>query len=76
MNTKRVEIKIYTEHLYCECGGEIKQEPKVIDEYGYCVDISVSVWPPIYYHVCDKCGKRDGLYETYPRLVYEEVKEY
>lgn len=66
MNTKRVETKVYTEHLYCECGGEIKKE----DSWGV-----VDTYPATYYHVCDKCGKRYGLHEVYPRLVYEECAE-
>ena len=65
MNAKRVETKVYTEHLYCECGGEMKYEQGlgVIDTY-----------PATYYHECSKCGKRAGYSCIYPRIVYEEVE--
>ena len=65
MNIKRVETKAYTEHMYCECGGEMKRE-----ECGYTVD----VYPLLYYHTCDKCGKQNAYHNIYPRIVYEEVE--
>ena len=74
MNTKRVETKVYTEHLYCECGGEMRQTSAQIDEFGTGVLASVATWPPTYYHYCDKCDRREPLHETYPRIVYEEVE--
>ena len=74
MTTKRVETKVYTEHLYCECGGEMKQEITNIDENGIGIVSSVATWPPTYYLVCDKCRRRQSSFEVYPRLVYEEVE--
>lgn len=65
MNTKRVETKVYTEHLYCECGGEMKYEE------GLGI---VCTYPPTYYHTCDQCGERRGCLDVYPRIVYEEVE--
>ena len=73
MTTKRVETKVYTEHMYCECGGEMKQQQS-INGSDMMVTTSLAVWPPRYYHYCDKCNKCEGLTETYPRLVYEEVE--
>ena len=65
MNTKRIETKVYTEHMYCECGGEMKRDE--------CMG-TVSTWPPLYYHTCDKCGKYGSYHSTYPRIVYEEIE--
>ncbi len=74
MNTKRVETKVYTEHLYCECGGEMRQELTNIDGSGTGISTSVATWPPTYYLVCDKCRRREASLDVYPRLVYEEVE--
>lgn len=74
MQTKRVETKVYTEHLYCDCGGEMTQEPANINDYGIGIASLVATWPPTYYHFCNKCGKQERLTETYPRIVYEEVE--
>ena len=65
MTTKRVETKVYTEHLYCECGGEITRGDNTS---------VLCTYPVTYSHSCNKCGKYVGLHETYPRLVYEEVE--
>jgi len=65
MDTRRVETKIYTEHIYCECGGELKYDQGLGN---------VSIYPPTYYHECNKCGDRRGLSYIYPRIVYEEVE--
>ena len=65
MTTKRAETKVYTEHLYCECGGELRYDP------GYGI---VGSYPPTYYHECDKCRERRGYSDIYPRIVYEEVE--
>ena len=70
MTTKRVETKVYTEHLYCECGGEMKQEIIGLDG----IAITVATWPPTYYLVCDKCRRRESSFEIYPKIVYEEVE--
>ena len=64
MITKRVETKVYTEHMYCECGGEMKQNTIVI----------LGTYPPTYSHICNRCGKTAGLNDMYPRIVYEEVE--
>ena len=65
MNTKRVETKVYTEHLYCECGGEITREE--------CTTV-LCTYPASYHHRCNKCGNVTVLHQTYPRIVYEEVE--
>lgn len=65
MNTKRVETKVYTEHMYCECGGEMRRDDTLS---------IVCTYPPTYYHICDKCGERKGYSDVYPRIVYEEVE--
>lgn len=70
MTTKRIETKVYTEHLYCECGGEMKQEITGLDG----IVTTVATWPPTYYLVCDKCRKRESSFDIYPRIVYEEVE--
>lgn len=72
MTTKRVETKVYTEHMYCECGGEMKMQETKFDDFQ--IQTSVLVWPPRYFHYCNKCGKDKALDYTYPRLVYEEVE--
>lgn len=65
MKTKRVETKVYTEHMYCECGGEFKYNGS---------GFSVAIYPTMYYHTCNKCKKMVDLNDVYPRLVYEEVE--
>ena len=65
MTTKRVETKVYTEHMYCECGGEITREESMT---------VLCTYPATYHHRCNKCGKIVGLNEVYPRIVYEEVE--
>ena len=65
MTTKRVETKVYTEHKYCECGGELKSDGR-----GY----QVGIYDTKYYHYCDKCNELVELYDMYPRIVYEEVE--
>jgi hypothetical protein len=65
MQTKRVETKVYTEHIYCECGGEMKYE----EPFGI-----LSTYPPIYYHICNKCRAFKNYQYIYPRIVYEEVE--
>lgn len=73
MTTKRVETKVYTEHIYCECGGEMKMPETKINGCGG-ITTTVATWPPTYYHYCDKCDRGEYLFETYPRIVYEEVE--
>ena len=65
MNIKRVETKVYTEHLYCDCGGEMKRSTD---------GVVLCTYPSQYGHVCDKCGKTENYHDCYPRIVYEEVE--
>ena len=66
MIVKKVETKVYTEHAYCECGGEFKSENTAYQR---------GTGPTVYYHICNKCNNDTFLDDIYPRLVYEEVKE-
>lgn len=74
MKIKRVETKVYTEHMYCECGGEMKMPETKFDGFGACVESTVLTWPPRYFHYCNKCGKDKALDYIYPRIVYEEME--
>lgn len=65
MNTKRVETKVYTEHMYCDCGGEMKRNTN-------CVVLCT--YPEQYGHSCINCGKTAVFTHIYPRIVYEEVE--
>ena len=65
MTTKRVETKVYTEHMYCECGGEITRKE--------CTAV-LCTYPATHHHSCDRCGKIIALHDVYPKLVYEEVE--
>lgn len=74
MTIKRVETKVYTEHMYCECGGEMKRPETKLDDFGTGIETTVLTWPPKYFHYCDKCGKDKAFDCAYPRMVYEEVE--
>ena len=65
MISKLVETKVYTEHQYCECGGEMKYEA------GLGI---LDIYPATYYHECDQCGRRAGFNCVYPRIIYKEVE--
>lgn len=65
MNVKKVETKVYTEHLYCSCGGELTATDSAHQS---------GTGPTLYWHSCDKCDKVVDLDNIYPRLVYEEVE--
>jgi hypothetical protein len=66
MKIKKVETKVYTEHAYCECGGEFTSTNAAYQR---------GTGPTLYWHSCDKCCKFVDLDNIYPRLVYEEVEE-
>ena len=46
--------------MICECGGEMKP-----------TGITYTSNPPIFPHICERCGKGDSFREMYPRIVYE-----
>lgn len=64
MSIKRVKTEVVTKHMYCECGGEMKQKSELV----------MLSYPPLYHHVCDKCGRSAAYTNIYPRIVYEEVE--
>ena len=50
-------------HAMCECGGEFKRNGMVLMTY-----------PEQYSHDCDRCGKREVVYEQSPKIEYVEAE--
>lgn len=66
--TKKVPAKLFVEHRYCSCGGEmLLKQPKPGEP-----PIMLATWPPKFPHVCNLCGKIDHFEEQYPRTIIEE----
>lgn len=51
------------ERLICECGGEMMRFGPTLMSY-----------PPQYVMWCGKCGAQETRYESYPRVMWEEVR--
>lgn len=60
---KKTEVKVFEIRKFCECGGEFK----------FTESRTLSYYPPVCTHKCDKCSKRDDFNVIYPKIVYEPV---
>lgn len=64
MKIEREPVQTFIEYWRCECAtcdGNMIPTDKVF-----------TVYPPVYEHICDKCGHRDHARCTYPRIVHEK----
>lgn len=65
MIKKEVEVKAVKVSAFCECGGEFKRAN---------TGGMLATYPPQYPHICDKCGKQETFYVSYPTIEYREVE--
>ena len=61
MPERRVEVHTLMVYWDCECGGQMKP-------VGICYPMS----PPVFPHMCEKCGKEETSHNKYPYVVYKE----
>jgi hypothetical protein len=66
MEFKRERVDTYLVHAMCECGGTFEREPDT-------VIIRDLVNPAQYWHICNKCGKRELLNRVYPTIEQEVI---
>ena len=65
MKRTMTEVRTFNVRLYCVCGGEMKSN-----------GITLTTNPPMYPHVCDKCGTYQTLTgDSYPTTTEVEVGE-
>ena len=64
MIERKVEVKTYTVYANCECGGQFEST-------GLCLDSFLTK----YEHQCNKCGELEYFSYSYPKTVYEEIKQ-
>lgn len=63
MKISRTPVTWFLERLFCDCGGEMKSTGMVLTSNPYQ-----------YPHKCSNCDFGATLHESYPRVMYEEVK--
>lgn len=63
MQTIRREVRTYQVILLCDCGAQME-----------LTGVALMTHPAKYEHKCPKCGKREDLLESYPRIEYETLR--
>lgn len=67
MNFKKEKVETYLVSAMCDCGGVFERE---IDT----VIVKDLVNPPQYWHICNKCGKRELFNKVYPTIEQEVIR--
>ena len=57
-----VEVRTFNVTLECDCGGQMLWN-----------NITLTVNPPIFPHICGACGLRENIQEVYPTTAEVEV---
>ena len=58
------EVLTFNVTLHCDCGGQLVWN-----------NITLTVNPPIFPHICDACGTRENLKAVYPTTETMEMGE-
>ena len=66
--TKKQKLEPYQETAYCEPCLEEGEESILAYQ-----NIVLTMYPALYPHQCPTCGDVQNLWNTYPRIIYEEV---
>ena len=61
---ERKKLDVYQVRKKCECGGEMKWNEETL-----------LVYPALYPHICDACGREVRFRVTYPKMEYVEAEE-
>lgn len=62
MTEERYEVKTYKALAKCKCGGQMRPTGVVLTMY-----------PPLFPHVCEMCGEGENLTDTYPKIEHEII---
>lgn len=62
-----VPVKVYRSYLKCP---KCEYGNMLYDNRG-CIDLAV--YPPVYFHKCDKCGYYSTYTQKYPFIKFEDI---
>ena len=68
MRFKKEKVETYWVNAICDCGGTLEREPD-----GLVIQDMQN--PKQYWHICNKCGKRELLHAVYPKIEQEVIHE-